>query len=204
MMQSFLHAFYRNWYCLIPAPRCCRTRQRIYSAAAGRHGVTSKPSAHRCPDRRRGFCRLVAGDYAAPGARAVVRGHGCRSGARTYLAGRARLGHRRRGAVMDFSAAANDVAVRLSDGATITTRLLVAADGARSHIRQRAGIASHGWSYPQSSIVTTVAHERDHGGRAEEHFLPAGPFAILPLKNRRCSIVWTEESREADRIVAMP
>src|SRR5205807_1389899 len=98
---------------------------------------------------------------------------------------------------------------RLADGATMTTRLLVAADGARSHIRQRAGIASHGWSYPQASIVTTVAHERDHGGRAEEHFLPAGPFAILPLKRdpavgHRSSIVWTESTREAERIVALP
>jgi 2-octaprenyl-6-methoxyphenol hydroxylase len=49
-----------------------------------------------------------------------------------------------------------------------------------------------------------VAHERDHQGRAEEHFLPAGPFAILPLKGRRSSIVWTEEKREAERIVALP
>jgi 2-octaprenyl-6-methoxyphenol hydroxylase len=110
-------------------------------------------------------------------------------------------------AVTDFSVTANDVAVRLSDGET-AARLLVAADGARSHIRQRAGIASHGWSYSQSSIVTTVAHERDHGGRAEEHFLPAGPFAILPLKRdavvgHRSSIVWTEDVHEAERIVAL-
>jgi 2-octaprenyl-6-methoxyphenol hydroxylase len=62
----------------------------------------------------------------------------------------------------------------------------------------------HGWSYGQSAIVTTVAHERDHGGRAEEHFLPAGPFAMLPLTGRRSSIVWTEETREAARIVALP
>jgi 2-octaprenyl-6-methoxyphenol hydroxylase len=48
-----------------------------------------------------------------------------------------------------------------------------------------------------------VAHERDHGGRAEEHFLPAGPFAMLPLTGRRSSIVWTEETREAARIVAL-
>jgi 2-octaprenyl-6-methoxyphenol hydroxylase len=61
-----------------------------------------------------------------------------------------------------------------------------------------------GWDYGQSGIVTTVAHERDHHGRAEEHFLPAGPFAILPLTGRRSSIVWTEEKREAERIVALP
>jgi 2-octaprenyl-6-methoxyphenol hydroxylase len=52
--------------------------------------------------------------------------------------------------------------------------------------------------------VTTVGHERDHGGRAEEHFLPAGPFAILPLKGNRSSIVWTEAKGEAERIVALP
>jgi 2-octaprenyl-6-methoxyphenol hydroxylase len=84
-----------------------------------------------------------------------------------------------------------------------SARLLVAADGARSRIRELAGIATHGWSYDQSAIVTTVAHERDHEGRAEEHFLPAGPFAILPLKGRRCSIVWTEEAREADRLITL-
>jgi 2-octaprenyl-6-methoxyphenol hydroxylase len=99
---------------------------------------------------------------------------------------------------------ASYIEAQLADGNTIPARLLVAADGARSGIRQRAGIATHGWDYGQSGIVTTVAHERDHGGRAEEHFLPAGPFAILPLKGRRSSIVWTEASAEAERIVALP
>jgi 2-octaprenyl-6-methoxyphenol hydroxylase len=96
------------------------------------------------------------------------------------------------------------VDVELADGRTISARLLVAADGARSSIRAGAGIATHGWSYAQSAIVTNVGHERDHQGRAEEHFLPAGPFAILPLKGRRSSIVWTEATREAERIVALP
>jgi 2-octaprenyl-6-methoxyphenol hydroxylase len=95
------------------------------------------------------------------------------------------------------------ITVELDDGAVISARLLVGADGARSAIREQAGIATHGWDYGQSGIVTTVAHERDHHGRAEEHFLPAGPFAILPLKGRRSSLVWTEETREAERIIAL-
>jgi 2-octaprenyl-6-methoxyphenol hydroxylase len=102
------------------------------------------------------------------------------------------------------SGSAQKLDVQFADGATISARLLVAADGARSTIRQAAGIATHGWDYGQSAIVTSVGHERDHNGRAEEHFLPAGPFAILPLKGRRSSIVWTELTREAERIVALP
>jgi 2-octaprenyl-6-methoxyphenol hydroxylase len=94
--------------------------------------------------------------------------------------------------------------VELDNGLSLAARLVVAADGARSSIRERAGIAVHGWEYGQSAIVTNVAHERDHGGRAEEHFLPAGPFAMLPLKGRRSSIVWTENTAEAERIVALP
>jgi 2-octaprenyl-6-methoxyphenol hydroxylase len=101
------------------------------------------------------------------------------------------------------SPSSHHIAVALSDGAHITARLLVGADGARSAIREQAGITTHGWDYGQSGIVTTVAHERDHHGRAEEHFLPAGPFAILPLKGRRSSLVWTEETREAERIIAL-
>jgi len=106
--------------------------------------------------------------------------------------------------VAGFAAGANSTAVQFADGESITARLLVGADGARSLIREQAGIATHGWNYDQCAIVTTVAHEREHNGRAEEHFLPAGPFAILPLTGRRCSIVWTETSGEADRIVALP
>jgi 2-octaprenyl-6-methoxyphenol hydroxylase len=106
-------------------------------------------------------------------------------------------------AVADFETVSGGIRVRLSDG-EVHARLLVAADGARSKIRERAGIATHGWNYDQAGIVATVAHERDHGGRAEEHFLPAGPFAVLPLKGNRSSIVWTEGSGEAERIVALP
>jgi 2-octaprenyl-6-methoxyphenol hydroxylase len=105
--------------------------------------------------------------------------------------------------VAGFAAEANSIKVQFAGDETIAARLLVGADGAHSLIREQAGIATHGWNYDQSAIITTVAHERDHNGRAEEHFLPAGPFAILPLTGRRCSIVWTETSGEAQRIVAL-
>jgi 2-octaprenyl-6-methoxyphenol hydroxylase len=107
-------------------------------------------------------------------------------------------------AVAGFEHTANAIDVTLADGEKISARLLVGADGARSSIREQAGIVTHGWNYDQSAIVTTVAHERAHNGRAEEHFLPAGPFAILPLTGNRVSIVWTESTREAARIIALP
>jgi 2-octaprenyl-6-methoxyphenol hydroxylase len=90
------------------------------------------------------------------------------------------------------------VSVHLERGGTLKAPLLVAADGKRSRLRERAGIKCIGWSYPQVGIVATVAHERPHRGRAVQHFLPAGPFAILPLKGDRSSIVWTEEKTKGD------
>jgi 2-octaprenyl-6-methoxyphenol hydroxylase len=106
-------------------------------------------------------------------------------------------------AVNNHETNADGIDVTLADGSTIAASLLVAADGARSRLRERAGIATHGWDYDQSGIVVTVGHERDHHGRAEEHFLPAGPFAILPLTGKRSSLVWTETRKEAARIIAL-
>jgi 2-octaprenyl-6-methoxyphenol hydroxylase len=106
-------------------------------------------------------------------------------------------------AVSSYETGADSVVVRLADDSVIEAALLIAADGARSRLRERAGIATHGWDYDQSGIVVTVAHERDHNGRAEEHFLPAGPFAILPLTGKRSSLVWTEKRTEAARMVAL-
>lgn len=103
-----------------------------------------------------------------------------------------------------FEATASRVTATTSKGATISASLLVASDGGRSRVRELAGIRTVGWNYGQSGIVCTVAHDHDHEGRAEEHFLPAGPFAILPLKGRRSSIVWTEDTAKAARLCALP
>lgn len=91
--------------------------------------------------------------------------------------------------------------VQTADGRTLTARLVVAADGVRSRLRDMAGIKTQHWDYGQSGIVTTVAHERPHNGRAEEHFMPSGPFAILPLTGNRSSLVWTERTHDAERLI---
>lgn len=98
---------------------------------------------------------------------------------------------------------ADGAAVRLSDGSTLETRLVVACDGGRSPLREAAGIDAVTWPYGQSGIVATIAHERDHEGIAREHFLPSGPFAVLPLRGRRSSIVWTERSADVPAILGL-
>jgi 2-octaprenyl-6-methoxyphenol hydroxylase len=103
--------------------------------------------------------------------------------------------------VQGFDADGAGVTVHLADGAALRARLLVAADGVKSKLRDLAGIKTVHWSYGQSGIVCTVAHERPHNGLAEEHFLPAGPFATLPLKGNRSSLVWVERTEDADKLV---
>jgi 2-octaprenyl-6-methoxyphenol hydroxylase len=90
----------------------------------------------------------------------------------------------------------------LADGRRITARLAVAAEGRRSPLRRQAAIRTHGWDYGQDAIVATVLHEKPHQGVAHEHFLPSGPFALLPMTDdragrHRSSLVWTEKRREA-------
>lgn len=94
--------------------------------------------------------------------------------------------------------------VKSAQASEFRARLVVAADGVRSPLREAARIGSVGWDYGVSAIVCTVEHEREHGGCAQEHFLPGGPFAILPLAGRSSSIVWTEPSEHCRRIAALP
>src|SRR5437016_1378715 len=91
----------------------------------------------------------------------------------------------------------------LDDGGRLRARLVAAADGKNSPLRRAAAIRATQWQYRQTGIVTTVAHARPHRGIAVEHFLPAGPFAILPMTGNRSSIVWTERAELAPRLVAL-
>jgi 2-octaprenyl-6-methoxyphenol hydroxylase len=105
-------------------------------------------------------------------------------------------------AIARFTADANAIRVTLTNGTELKAVLLVAADGRTSSIREKSGIKSVGWGHDQIGIITTVAHEQPHGGRATQHFLPAGPFAILPLtgtsdafpEGGRSCVTWSENA----------
>ncbi|MHB1110284.1 MAG: FAD-dependent monooxygenase [Devosia sp.] len=106
--------------------------------------------------------------------------------------------------ITGYSADAALARLSLADGRMIAAPLVVASDGGNSALRGMAGISVIAHDYEQSGIVTTIAHELDHEGTAYEHFRPAGPFASLPLRGRRSSLVWTEGREEAARCRQMP
>jgi 2-octaprenyl-6-methoxyphenol hydroxylase len=97
--------------------------------------------------------------------------------------------------------------LQLDDGRRVAARLAIAADGRNSPLRAAAGIRTIEWAYAQTGIVCTVAHEKPHGGVAHEHFLPAGPFAMLPMVDddgiHRSSIVWTERRELTPAMMAL-
>jgi 2-octaprenyl-6-methoxyphenol hydroxylase len=97
----------------------------------------------------------------------------------------------------------------LASGATLRASLIVACDGRPSPLREAAGIEALRWNYEQSGLVCSIAHEKPHNGIAHERFLPAGPFAVLPLNDapdgtHRASIVWTERAELAELFARLP
>ena len=91
----------------------------------------------------------------------------------------------------------------LDTGETLAADLVVGADGRQSGTAARAGIGRTEWRYAQTALVCAIAHEKDHGGVAHQLFLPSGPLAILPLRENRSSIVWTERTGLAEEINAL-
>ena len=95
------------------------------------------------------------------------------------------------------------ISVQLDDGQKLRTRLVVGADGRNSNTAKRAKIKKSGWRYKQNALVCAIEHEIDHKGLAWQYFLPSGPLAILPMTGNRSSIVWTEQTRNANAINAL-
>ena len=107
-------------------------------------------------------------------------------------------------ALADIAVTPYHAEATLSDGRVLRARLAIAADGRDSPAREQMGIGTVAWSYAQWGIVATVEHERPHNGVAYEHFLPSGPFAILPMTGNRSSLVWTETETIAPAMMKLP
>ncbi len=91
--------------------------------------------------------------------------------------------------------------IDLEDGRRLKARLVVGADGRTSFTRKTAGLPTREWSYRQRAVVCTLAHENPHNNTAIEHFLPHGPFALLPMTDtpegcHRSTAIWVEDAHE--------
>jgi len=98
--------------------------------------------------------------------------------------------------------------IQLDDGRTLSAKLVVGADGAQSRLRQWAGLATREWDYDQQAIVCTVRTRQPHQYTAWQRFSPTGPLAFLPLLTESgdehyCSIVWSQDTAEARRLMAL-
>jgi 2-octaprenyl-6-methoxyphenol hydroxylase len=86
----------------------------------------------------------------------------------------------------------------------IRTSLVIAADGAKSALREQAGITTTGWNYWQSCITATIVPEQPHQNIAYERFWYAGPIGVLPLADGRCQVVWTVPHQQAEELRDLP
>jgi len=102
---------------------------------------------------------------------------------------------------VEYQASGVDIQIKMNgESRQLRTRLVVAADGARSQIRHNAGIATKGWKYWQSCVTARIKPEKSHNNTAFERFWPSGPMGVLPLPDNRCQIVWTAPHAEAQAL----
>ncbi len=109
----------------------------------------------------------------------------------------------------DYTSYENHAEISTEKHGSISATLFIAADGVFSWLRQQAGIEQHIKPYQQTAIVATVACEKSHQDTAWQSFLPSGPLAFLPLQSLKdqkniCSIVWSVETTEAERLLQLP
>ncbi|HEX7130733.1 MAG TPA: UbiH/UbiF/VisC/COQ6 family ubiquinone biosynthesis hydroxylase [Rhodanobacteraceae bacterium] len=107
------------------------------------------------------------------------------------------------GELRGFAARGDRVSLELNEGEPLSARVLVIADGAKSTLREKAGIATRGRDYAQRAVVAHVATEKPHEATAWQRFLPEGPIALLPLRDGRSSIVWTLPDAQARRVLSL-
>lgn len=98
----------------------------------------------------------------------------------------------------------NHVSLKLNNDNTVQAKLLVAADGGQSTIRQLLNLGAVEHNYQQKAITANITAERAHQGKAFERFTDTGPIALLPMSDNRCSLVWTVKSGDEQQILELP
>jgi len=148
------------------------------------------------------------GEAAPPPLGYIVENRVIREALVAAVQARPSLRHIAPAAVTEFAAKPGRGEIELADGSRLAARLAIAADGRDSALRTASGITLAAWDYPQTGIVCTIAHELPHENVAHEHFLPSGPFAVLPMTDdaegrHRSSIVWTERRERTEALLAL-
>ena len=109
--------------------------------------------------------------------------------------------------IVDYQQAEDQLSIELDNGHYLHTKLLIAADGANSSIRQHFDFSTKEWDYGHKAIVSTVQTEQPNQQTAWQRFMPTGPLAFLPLNNdgdlHQCSIVWSQQTEVADSLLAL-
>ena len=109
--------------------------------------------------------------------------------------------------IVDYRLQQNGITLTLDNHAELSAQLLIAADGADSMVREHFQFATKQWDYGQHAIVTTITTENSNQLTAWQRFMPTGPLALLPLDDidsaHCCSIVWSQDSQEAERLMAL-
>ncbi len=101
------------------------------------------------------------------------------------------------------AAGETSISIKLAGGAEVSARVLLAADGRNSRLRQAAGIATDEWSYDQVAIATSFAHSARHYDVSTEYHRPAGPFTTVPMPGNRSSLVWMERPARAAQLMGL-
>jgi 2-octaprenyl-6-methoxyphenol hydroxylase len=108
---------------------------------------------------------------------------------------------------VEYTATGAEITIQTPAGeppTKIRTSLVIAADGAKSALREQAGITTAGWNYWQSCITATIKPEKPHQNVAYERFWYAGPIGVLPLADGRCQVVWTVPHQQAEELRDLP
>lgn len=109
--------------------------------------------------------------------------------------------------IVDYQQAEDQLSIELDNGHYLHTKLLIAADGANSSIRQHFDFSTKEWDYGHKAIVSTIQTEQPNQQTAWQRFMPTGPLAFLPLNNdgdlHQCSIVWSQQTEVADSLLAL-